>query len=140
MVRTLNPFVATISNDQEQTDDLLKELQENRRTMKHLQTQSTNSDAQNAQQQVDIRALRHEQQGMKAYKTKPDHLSFSMSELETKVSMRLELEKKIKLNGMHNKVDKQMTHTGIIKREHNFHFAQMKNRKLISSSATHQFS
>ena len=52
--------VATISNDQEQIDDLRKELQEIQRTMKHLQTQYTNYDAQKAQQQVDTQALRHE--------------------------------------------------------------------------------
>ena len=65
MVRTFNPssrgdsvnMIAIISNDQEQIDDLCKEIKEIRRTMKHLQTQSINSDAQKAQQQVDIRAL-----------------------------------------------------------------------------------
>ena len=46
--------VATISTDQEQIYDLRKEIKEIRRTMKHMQTQSTNSDAQKAQQQVDI--------------------------------------------------------------------------------------
>ena len=42
-----------------------------------------------------------------------------MPESETEVSMRLELEKNIKVDvdWMHNKGDKQMKHTGIIKRE-----------------------
>ena len=127
MVETFKPSnrgnsvaaVATISNDQEQIDDLRKELQEIRQTMKHLQTQSTNYDAPKAQKQVDIRALRHEQQGMKAYKTKIDHMSSRLPELETQVSMQTELEKKIKfdVDRMHNKVNKHVTHTGIMKRE-----------------------